>query len=219
MTQRFTLHPGNPQLRLLQQAAQVLGAGGLLALPTDACYVLACRLGDKAAVDRLRAIRRLDERHLLTLMCRDLSELSTYAMVNSRQYRFLKEWTPGPYTFVLNATREVPRRLWHPSRRTIGLRVPRAPVVQGLLEVHGEPVLCASLILPDEEDPLNDADEIVARLDKRIDLVIDAGGQGFVPTTLVDLTGDEALITRIGCGSIDAMVARGVATSALRERD
>ena len=152
MTQRFTLHPTHPQARLLRQAAEVLGAGGLVAMPTDACYVLACRLGDKAAVDRLRAIRGLDERHLLTLMCRDLSELSSYAMVDNRQYRFLKEWAPGPYTFVLNATKEVPRRLWHPSRRTIGLRVPDAPVAQGLLEAHGEPVLCSSLILPDEDD-------------------------------------------------------------------
>ena len=147
MTQRFTLHPTHPQARLLRQAAAVLGAGGLVAVPTDACYVLACRLGDKSAADRLRAIRGLDERHLLTLMCRDLSELSTYARVDNRQYRFLKDWTPGPYTFVLDATKEVPRRLCHPSRRTIGLRVPDAAVAQGLLEAHGEPVLCSSLIL------------------------------------------------------------------------
>ncbi|MFO1300741.1 MAG: L-threonylcarbamoyladenylate synthase [Burkholderiaceae bacterium] len=218
MTQRFTLHPTHPQARLLRQAAEALGAGGLVAMPTDACYVLACRLGDKAAVDRLRAIRGLGERHLLTLMCRDLSELSSYAMVDNRQYRFLKEWAPGPYTFVLNATKEVPRRLWHPSRRTIGLRVPDAPVAQGLLEAHGEPVLCSSLILPDEDDPLTDADAIVERLARRIDLVLDAGGQGFVPTTVVDLTGDEPLVVRVGCGSIEGMVARGAETSALRVR-
>ena len=218
MTQRFTLHPANPQVRLLRQAAEVLGAGGLVAMPTDACYVLACRLGDKDAVERLRAIRGLDVRHLLTLMCRDLSELSTYAMVGSRQYRFLKEWTPGPYTFVLDATKEVPRRLWHPSRRTIGLRVPDARVAQGLLEMHGEPVLCSSLILPGEDDPLNQADEIVARLARRIDLVLDAGGQGFVPTTVVDLTGDEPVVVRVGCGSIRGMVARENETSVLRVR-
>lgn len=218
MTQRFTLHPKNPQVRLLRQAADVLGAGGLVALPTDACYVLACRLGDKGAVDRLRTIRGLDERHLLTLMCRDLSELSTYAKVDSRQYRFLKEWAPGPYTFVLDATKEVPRRLWNPSRRTIGLRVPDAAVAQGLLEAHGEPVLCSSLILPGEDDPLTDADAIVERLWRRIELVIDAGGQGFVPTTVIDLTGAEPLIVRLGCGSVQDMIARGAQESVLRVR-
>ncbi len=218
MTQRFALHPTHPQARLLRQAAGVLGAGGLVAVPTDACYVLACRVGDKDAVDRLRAIRGLDDRHLLTLMCRDLSELSTYARVDNRQYRFLKEWTPGPYTFVLDATKEVPRRLWHPSRRTIGLRVPDAAIAQGLLEAHGEPVLCSSLILPDEPDPLNDAAEIAARLARRIELVLEGGGQGFVPTTVVDLTGDEPLVVRVGCGSIEGMVARGAETSTLRVR-
>ncbi|KAA0213638.1 MAG: threonylcarbamoyl-AMP synthase [Lautropia sp.] len=218
MTQRFTLHPKNPQVRLLRQAADVLGAGGLVALPTDACYVLACRLGDKGAVDRLRTIRGLDERHLLTLMCRDLSELSTYAKVDSRQYRFLKEWAPGPYTFVLDATKEVPRRLWNPSRRTIGLRVPDAAVAQGLLEAHGEPVLCSSLILPGEDDPLTDADAIAERLSRRIELVIDAGGQGFVPTTVIDLTGAEPLIVRLGCGSVQDMIARGAQESVLRVR-
>jgi tRNA A37 threonylcarbamoyladenosine synthetase subunit TsaC/SUA5/YrdC len=195
MTQRFTLHPTHPQARLLRQAAEVLGGGGLVAMPTDACYVLACRLGDKEAVERLRTIRGLDARHLLTLMCRDLSELSTYAMVDSRQYRFLKEWTPGPYTFVLDA-----------------------PVVQGLLGVHGEPVLCSSLILPGEDDPLNEADVILARLARRIELVLDAGGQGFVPTTVVDLTGDEPVVVRVGCGSIRGMVARENETSVLRVR-
>jgi tRNA threonylcarbamoyl adenosine modification protein (Sua5/YciO/YrdC/YwlC family) len=207
MTQRFELHPANPQPRLLRQAAQVLRDGGVVATPTDACYVLACRLGDRDAVERLRAIRGLDEKHLLTLMCRDLSELAVYAHVDNRQYRFLKEWTPGPYTFVLNATKETPRRLWHPSRKTIGLRVPDSPIVQGLLEAHGEPLLCASLIMPDEDDPLHDADEIVERLAGRVDLVLDAGGQPYDPTTVVDLTGDEPLVTRVGCGSVDGMIA------------
>jgi len=206
MTQRFELHPVDPQARLLRQAAQILRDGGLLAVPTDACYVLACHLGDKQAVDRLRAIRGLDEKHLLTLMCRDLSELAVYAHVDNRQYRFLKEWTPGPYTFVLNATKETPRRLWHPSRKTIGLRVPASPVVQGLLEAHGEPLLCASLIMPDEEEPLHEADEIVERLARRIDLVLDAGGQPFDPTTVVDMTGDEPVVTRVGKGSVEGMV-------------
>lgn len=206
MTQRFELHPVDPQARLLRQAAQILRDGGVAAVPTDACYVLACPLGDKQAVDRLRAIRGLDEKHLLTLMCRDLSELAVYAHVDNRQYRFLKEWTPGPYTFVLNATKETPRRLWHPSRKTIGLRVPASPVAQGLLEAHGEPLLCASLIMPGDEEPLHEADEIVARLARRVDLVLDAGGQSFDPTTVVDMTGDEPVVTRVGKGSVEGMV-------------
>ncbi|MGD9943139.1 MAG: L-threonylcarbamoyladenylate synthase [Burkholderiaceae bacterium] len=209
MTQRFTLHATHPQQRLLRQAADMLRGGGLIALPTDACYVLACHLGDKAAVDRLRAIRGLDERHLLTLMCRDLSELSTYAQVDNRQYRFLRERTPGPYTFVLNATRETPRRLWHPSRKTIGLRVPDSPVVSGLLEALAEPVLCATLILPGDEDPLHEADEIVERLSKRLDLVLDAGGQGYQPTTVIDLTGEQPLLVRRGCGSSEGLAEAG----------
>src|SRR5690606_30458741 len=157
--------------------------------------------------DRMRAIRGLDDKHLLTLMCRDLSELAVYARVDNRQYRFLKEWTPGPYTFVLNATKETPRRLWHPSRKTIGLRVPASPVAQGLLEAHGEPLLCASLIMPGDDEPLHEADEIVARLARRIDLVLDAGGQSFDPTTVVDMTGDEPVVTRVGKGSVEGMVA------------
>lgn len=218
MTQRLDIHPTHPQKRLLGRAAEALASGGLVAMPTDACYVLACRLGDREAVERMRAIRGLDERHLLTLMCRDLSELSTYARVDNAQYRFLKEWTPGPYTFVLDATREVPRRLWHPSRKTIGLRVPDAPIAQGVLEAHGEPVLCSSLILPEEDDPLHEADEVLERIDRRIDLVIDGGGQGYVPTTVVDLTGDEPMVIRVGCGSIDGRIARMGPTSELRVR-
>ena len=155
MTQRFEIHPTHPQPRLVRPAAAILREGGLVVLPTDACYVLACHLADKAAVDRLRAIRAVDDRHLLTLMCRDLKELATYAQVDNRQYRFLRDWTPGPYTFVLPATREVPRRLWHPSRKTIGLRVPSSPVAAGLLEAHGAPLLGSSLILPGESDPLH----------------------------------------------------------------
>ena len=198
MSQRFVLHPESPQVRLLRQAAQMLRDGGVVALPTDACYVLACQLDDKAAVERLRAIRGLDEKHLLTLMCRDLSEVSVYAQLDNRQYRFLREWTPGPFTFVLPATREVPRRLWHPSRKTIGLRIPAAPVAAGLLEALGAPLLCSSLILPGDEDPLHEADEILSRLARRIDAVLDAGGQPFVPTTVVDMTGDTPTNCRSG---------------------
>jgi tRNA threonylcarbamoyl adenosine modification protein (Sua5/YciO/YrdC/YwlC family) len=205
VTQRFEVHPSHPQQRLLKQAAAVLAAGGVLALPTDACYVLACRLDDKAAVDRLRALRGLDERHLLTLLCRDLKELATYAQVDNRQYRFLRDWTPGAYTFILPATKEVPRRLWHPSRKTVGLRVPDHPVIQGLLAEHGEPVLGTSLILPGEDEPISDPDEVVERLAKRVELVVDAGAQGFEATTVIDMTGDEPQVTRLGRGPIDRM--------------
>ena len=205
MTQRFEVHPTHPQPRLLKQAAAALAAGGLLALPTDACYVLACRLDDKSAVDRLRALRGIDERHLLTLLCRDLKELSTYAQVDNRQYRFLRDWTPGAYTFILPATREVPRRLWHPSRKTVGLRVPDHPVILGLLAEHGEPVLGTSLILPGDDEPISDPDDAMARLARRVDVVVDAGAQGFEPTTVIDMTGEAPQVTRVGRGPIDRM--------------
>jgi len=205
VTQRFSIHPTHPQRRLLQQSAAILRDGGLIALPTDACYVLACKLGDREPVERLRALRGLDERHLLTLMCRDLSELATYAQVDNRQYRFLKEHTPGAYTFVLNATKEVPRRLWHPSRKTVGLRVPDSQIVSALLAEHGEPVIASSLILPGASGPLADADEIAERLARRIELVIDGGAQGLEPTTMIDLTGDAPLVIRVGRGSVDSI--------------
>ncbi|MBE0600080.1 MAG: threonylcarbamoyl-AMP synthase [Burkholderiaceae bacterium] len=206
MTQRFHIHPDSPQPRLLRGVADVLAGGGLVALPTDACYVLACRLDDKAAVDRVRAIRALDERHLLTLMCCDLSQLSIYAQVDNRQYRFLKGWTPGPYTFILPATRETPRRLWHPSRRTIGLRVPDSAIVSGVLEALGSPVISTSLALPGDDEPLRDPDEICERLARRIDLVVDAGSQSYVPTTVVDVTGETPVVIRVAAGSIAGMV-------------
>ncbi len=205
MTQRFEVHPTHPQPRLLKQAAAILKAGGLLALPTDACYVLACRLDDKAAVDRLRALRGIDDRHLLTLLCRDLKELATYAQVDNRQYRFLRDWTPGAYTFILPATKEVPRRLWHPSRKTVGLRVPDHPVILGLLAEHGEPVLGTSLILPGEDEPISDPDEAMKKLARRVAVVVDAGSQGFEPTTVIDMTGDTPQVTRAGRGPIDRM--------------
>lgn len=203
MTVHYEIHPVDPQPRLLRQAAEMLRAGQLLAMPTDACYVLACRLGDKSAVDRLRALRHLGDRHLLTLMCADLSQLAVYAQVDNRQFRFLKEITPGPYTFILPATKETPRRLWHPSRRTIGLRVPDSRVALGVLDALGEPVLCTSLILPGETDPLHEADEIIERVGKQVDAVIDAGGQGFEPTTMVDMTGPEPVVVRVGRGSLE----------------
>jgi tRNA threonylcarbamoyl adenosine modification protein (Sua5/YciO/YrdC/YwlC family) len=202
MTQRFAVHPTHPQARLLKQAAQILRQGGLVATPTDACYVLGCRLDDKNAVDRLRAIRDLDDKHLLTLMCADLSQLASYAQVDNTQYRYLKLATPGAFTFILNATRETPRRLWHPSRKTIGMRVPSHPIVNGVLTELGEPIISSSLIMPGETDPLHEADEVVTRLNHRIDLVIDGGGQGFEPTTVIDLTGPEPVLVRQGRGQL-----------------
>lgn len=202
---RFSVHPVNPQRRLMLQAADQLRSGAVVAMPTDACYVLACHLGDKTAVDRLRQIRAIDDKHLLTLMCRDLSELAQYAQVDNRQYRFLKEWTPGAYTFILPATKEVPRRLAHPSRKTVGLRVPDSPVVQALLEAHGEPVLSSTLILPGETEPLTDPDDIEQRLGKQIDLMIDGESGKHEPTTVIDMTGDEPMVARVGSGPIDRM--------------
>ncbi|HET9023596.1 MAG TPA: L-threonylcarbamoyladenylate synthase [Burkholderiaceae bacterium] len=205
MAQLFDVHPVDPQVRSLRQAAQILDHGGVGAIPTDSCYALACHLDDKAAVDRIRQIRRIDERHLLTLMCRDLSDLGLYAKVDNRQYRLLKNATPGPYTFILEATREVPRRLSHPSRKTIGLRVPDHRVAAGLLDVLGQPLLTTTLQLPGDELPLNDAEHIRERLDYQIDFVLDAGACGIEPTTIVDLTGPEAVLVRQGKGRVEAL--------------
>ena len=206
MSQFFQIHPTTPQGRLIRQAAEIIRAGGLVALPTDSCYALACHLDDKSAVERLRRVRGIDEKHLLTLLCRDLSELSQYAQVDNRQFRFLKEWTPGAYTFILPATREVPRRLMHPSRKTVGLRVPEAPIVQALLAELGVPLLCASLILPGDADPLSDPDDIEDRIGKRIDLLVDGGAGQLEPTSVIDVTGDEPVIQRVGLGPVEAML-------------
>jgi tRNA threonylcarbamoyl adenosine modification protein (Sua5/YciO/YrdC/YwlC family) len=176
-------------------------AGGVIAYPTDSCYALGCHIGDKGAMERIRAIRKVDARHHFALVCRDLAEIAQYARVDNSQFRLIKATTPGSYTFILQATREVPKRLLHPSRRTIGLRVPDHKVAQALLEALGEPLLSSTLLLPGDEAPLNDADEIRARLERQIDLVLDAGSCGIVPTTVVDLTGDVPLITRVGKGS------------------
>ncbi len=200
MSQFFHIHPDNPQLRLIKQAAQIIHGGGIIAVPTDSCYALVCHLDDKAAVERLRRIRGVDDKHHLTLLCRDLSEIALYARVDNRQYRMLKAATPGPYTVILEATKEVPRRLSHPSRKTIGLRVPENAITHALLEELGQPLLGTTLILPDEEEPLTDAEEIRARLEKLIDLVIDGGACSLVPTTVIDLTTDEPLLIRQGRG-------------------
>ena len=200
MTQFFQIHPENPQLRLIRQAAQIIQSGGIVALPTDACYALFARLDDKAAVERLRRIRGIDEKHHLTLLCRDLSEIALYSLVDNARYRLLKSATPGAYTFILEATKEVPRRLSHPSRKTIGLRVPDNAIAQALLEELGQPLLGTTLTLPGEEHPLSDADEIRDGLAKQIDLVIDGGACSLEPTTVIDLTGPEPELIRQGLG-------------------
>jgi len=200
MSQFFQIHPDNPQPRLIKQAAQIVETGGIVALPTDSCYALVCRLDDKAAVDRLRHIRGIDDKHHLTLLCRDLSEISLYALVDNRQYRMLKAAMPGPYTFILEATKEVPRRLSHPSRKTIGLRVPENPVARVLLEELAQPLLGTTLILPGESDALTDPDEVREQLGRQIELVIDGGACSFEPTTVIDLTAEEPVLVRQGRG-------------------
>jgi tRNA threonylcarbamoyl adenosine modification protein (Sua5/YciO/YrdC/YwlC family) len=200
MTQFFQIHPDNPQARLINQAVQIIKGGGIVALPTDSCYALVCQLDDKEAVTRLRRIRNVDDKHHLTLLCRDLSEIAQYARVDNSQYRLLKAATPGPYTFILEATKEVPRRLSHPSRKTIGLRVPENAIASALMETLGEPLLGTTLILPDENEPLTDPDEIRDRLAKVVDLVIDGGACSLQPTTVIDLTGAEPVLVRQGRG-------------------
>ena len=205
MAQYFEVHPEDPQPRLIKQAAQILHDGGLVAIPTDSSYALVCRLDDKGAAERLRRLRGVDEKHHLTLLCRDLSELASHARVDNRQYRLLKLGTPGPYTFILEATKEVPRRVSHPSRRTIGLRVPEHAVAQSLLEVLGQPLLATTLIPPGEREPLNDPQEIRARFEKQLQAIVDAGACRRLPTTVIDLSGDEPALVRVGRGDPGAL--------------
>jgi tRNA threonylcarbamoyl adenosine modification protein (Sua5/YciO/YrdC/YwlC family) len=200
VAQYFDIHPDNPQLRLLRQAAQILHEGGVAAVPTDSSYALACHLDDKDAVEAMRRVRQVDDKHLLTLLCRDLSELSDHARVDNRQYRLLKLGTPGPFTFILQATKQVPRRVSHPSRRTIGLRVPDHKVLQGLLQEFGEPLLATTLIPPGETEPLNDSDEIRARYEKVLQAIVCAGACPREPTTVIDLSEGEPQVVRRGRG-------------------
>ena len=200
MAQFFSVHPENPQPRLLKQAVALLAQGGVLAVPTDSSYALVCHLDDKAAVDALRRIRGLDDKQLLSLVCRDLSELSSYARVDNAQYRLLKLGTPGPFTFVLEASKEVPRRISHPQRKTIGLRVPEHSVLLDLLELHEGPLLATTLILPGETEPLNDPEEIRDRLEKQVAGVIEAGACPSAPTTVIDLTTSPPEVLRLGRG-------------------
>jgi len=202
MAQYFEVHPDNPQTRLLKQAVALLEKGGILAVPTDSSYALVCHLDDKTAVDNLRRIRGVDDKHHLTLLCRDLSELSSYARVDNTQYRLLKSATPGPYTFILEASKEVPRRISHPSRKTIGLRVPGHTALQALLAMHAGALLATTLIAPGDTEPMNDANEIRERFEKVIAGVIDAGACALEPTTVIDLTGAEPQLIRQGGGDL-----------------
>jgi tRNA threonylcarbamoyl adenosine modification protein (Sua5/YciO/YrdC/YwlC family) len=200
MSQYFEVHPDNPQPRLLKQAAQILHGGGIAAIPTDSSYALVCRLDDKAAAEQLRRLRGVDDKHHLTLLCRDLSELAAYARVDNQQYRLLKLGTPGPFTFILEATKEVPRRLSHPSRRTIGLRVPAHRVAQALLAEFGQPLLGTTLIAPGETEPLNDPHAIRERWQKQLQAVVDAGACPMQPTTVIDLSSGTPQLMRVGRG-------------------
>ena len=209
MAQFFQVHPDNPQPRLLKQTAALLARGGIAAVPTDSSYALVCQLDDKAAADALRRIRGIDDKHHLTLLCRDLSELSAYARVDNKQFRMLKAATPGPYTFILEASKEVPRRLSHPSRKTIGLRVPAHKTLQALLEVHGAPLLATTLIPRGQKLPLNDANEIRDLMEHELAAVLDAGACHQEPTSVIDLTaiadGGEAVVIRLGRGDVQVL--------------
>ena len=202
MAQYFSVHPDNPQPRLLKQAVALLNQGGVLAVPTDSSYALVCHMDDKTAADHLRKVRGVDDKHHLTLLCRDLSELSNYAKVDNAQFRMLKQATPGAFTFILEATKEVPRRVSHPQRKTIGLRVPQHAVLQELLALHGAPLLATTLIPNGESDPLNDPEEIRNRYEKLIAGVIDAGACSREPTTVVDCSGDSIEVVRQGLGDV-----------------
>jgi len=200
MAQYFSVHPENPQQRLLKQAITLLNQGGVLAVPTDSSYALVCHMDDKTAADHLRKVRGVDDKHHLTILCRDLRELANYAKVDNAQFRMLKQATPGAFTFILEATKEVPRRVSHPQRKTIGLRVPEHAVLQALLSLHGAPLLATTLIPIGESEPLNDAEEIRERFEKLIAGVIDAGACTRAPTTIVDCTGESIEILRQGLG-------------------
>ena len=206
MSQFFQIHPINPQARLIRRAVEIVRDGGVIAYPTDSGYALGCHIGDKDAMERIRALRVLDDKHNFTLMCRDLSEIATYAKIENSAYRLLKAHTPAPYTFILEATREVPRRLQHPRRKTIGIRVPDNAITQALLTELSEPLLSSTLILPGQDMPMTDAEEIRDTLGNRLDLVVDGGYCGFEPTTVVDLVAGAPEILRVGKGATETLV-------------
>jgi len=206
MSQYFQIHPVNPQPRLISQAVDILRKEGLIVYPTDSSYALGCSVGDKHGMERIRRIRSLDSRHNFTLVCRDLSEIATYARVDNGAYRLLKSLTPGPYTFVLRATHEVPRRLQNPKRKTIGIRIPDHPIAQALLAELGEPMMSSTLILPGRDIPETDAQDIRERLEHEVDLVIDGGNCGFEPTTVIDMSDAVPVLLRQGCGSVEGFL-------------
>ncbi len=203
MAQFFSIHPDDPQSRLLRQAVSIVRAGGVIVYPTDSCYAFGCQLGNKNAMTRIRSMRHVSKQHHFSLVCRNLAEISHYAKVSNSQYRLLKKATPGSYTFILEATREVPRRLQHPKRSTIGLRIPDHPVVQALLEELDEPLLNSTLVLPGDDFPINDPEEIRDRLEHQVELILDSGSCSLEMTTVIDLTGDEPELVRSGRGSLD----------------
>ncbi|MBH2034135.1 MAG: threonylcarbamoyl-AMP synthase [Pseudomonadales bacterium] len=200
MSQFFQIHPENPQARLIKQAVEIIRNGGVVVYPTDSSYAVGCHIGDKSAVERIRRLRQLDDKHNFTLVCSDLSQLGLFAKVDTGAFRLLKAHTPGPYTFILNATREVPRMLMHPKRRTIGLRVPSHPIAMALLEQLGEPLMSVSLIMPGDAEPLSDPYEMRQVLEHHVDLIIDGGFGGLEASTVINLAGDEPEVIRVGCG-------------------
>lgn len=204
MSQFFQVHPDNPQARLIRQAVDIVEQGGVIAYPTDSAYALGCHLGNKAAADRIRAIRKLTDKHNFTLVCRDLSDISVYAKLGNTEYRQIKAHTPGSYTFILNATTEVPRRLMHPKRRQIGIRIPDNKIALALLEELAEPLMSTTLILPNEDTPMTDPYEIRSLLEHQLDLVIDGGFCGFDATSVINLCGDTPEVIREGCGDVSA---------------
>jgi len=205
MAQFFQIHPDNPQPRLVHQTVELIREGGVIVYPTDSCYALGCHIGDKAAMERIRRIRRVDDRHNFTLVCRDLSEIALYAKVDNAAYRLIKSLTPGAYTFILKATREVPRRLQNPKRKTIGLRVPDHAIVHAILDALGEPLMSSTLSLPGDDMPLTDPEEMRERLEHQVDLVIDGGFCGVEPTTVVDLVEGAPLVLRTGKGAVGSL--------------
>jgi tRNA threonylcarbamoyl adenosine modification protein (Sua5/YciO/YrdC/YwlC family) len=205
MSQYFQIHPVNPQARLIRQAVEILRADGLIVYPTDSSYALGCHVGDKRGMERIRRIRAIDNKHNFTLVCRDLSEIAIYARVDNSAYRLLRSLTPGPYTFILSATHEVPRRLQNPKRKTIGIRVPDHPIAQALLADLGQPLMSSTLILPGKDIPETEAEEIRERLESEVDLVIDGGHCGFEPTTVIDMSEGAPQVLRQGCGPVDIL--------------
>jgi tRNA threonylcarbamoyl adenosine modification protein (Sua5/YciO/YrdC/YwlC family) len=205
VSQFFTIHPVNPQVRLITQAVAIMRKGGVMIYPTDSCYAIGCRIGDKVAMERIARIRQIDKEHNFTLVCRDLSEIATYAKVDNVAFRLIKAFTPGAYTFILHATHEVPRRLQHPKRKTIGLRVPDHPIVHALLEQLGEPIMSSTLLLPGKTEPETDMEAVREQLEKHVDLIIDGGNCGIEATTVIDLLDDVPKVLRLGKGAVDRL--------------